>query len=397
VKVRAIDVADLRTVCRVDLGASQKYNGFLDFDGRLWAEIDDCNFAPSTSHEEFLKLMLPEWCAAIEENGWDHVWDSAGAVLQKSTFNDFPEWSSKGLFWDMEEGFCFRALRYAIATVFAWAKRADDVEQFSEQCLTDRSTIHERITNLDWRVRLDRMCVYEDVHFTIDERGKVTDPTRTPNGTYKAISATGATGVNDGLHIVAALADYYFWWSIRLFDWVKGGHSSRPIQDLVVAVYCAKAGLSEIVDLAALLLHEFSHTTGVPATWWECQFLTDNLDCCHFQLGWIFEHRLLAEFGLPLPTMAFCAPQEQFPFDSADAARERFNFGSDEGWSFTFSQLVLDAEGAEVDRMDQCAPSSCLGEHGSLWEIKHHLQVTWSYPVECKAPDSIASGSEEFN
>jgi hypothetical protein len=386
--LRAIDVASLRSACRISLGRSRRYEGVLDFGGELWAEISDCNFVPTSSHADFLKLFLPEWCEGIEAAGWDHVWERATAVLQQSTFDDYAEWTSKGLFWDMEEGFIFRALRCAIATLRAWGSHIDDIPQFAQQCLTFQHTVESRIDDLAWRVRLDRMCDFDAVTFEVDSFGQVVNPIRTRRGDYKAISFTQTTGVNDGLHIVAALADYHFWWAIRLFDWVSAGHSERPVQDLLVAIYCARAGLAEVMDLAGLLVHEFSHTTGVPATWWECQFLTDNLDCCHFMLAWNFEHRMLAEFGLPLPLMADCSTSQSFP----DEGRDRFDYADGEAWSFTFA---FDAGAG--DHIDKCDPASFTGAHADLWTLRHRLDVSWDYPSECAAQGSDSSGSDTFN
>jgi hypothetical protein len=390
VKTRAIDIANLAKVCRIDLGECKMYNGVLDFDGRLWAEVD-CDFQPSSNHGDFLRLMLPEWSDGISNTGWDDTWERATKVLQKSTFNDVALWTSPGLYWTQKEGFIFRALRYAIATLYGWASRADDISVFAKSCLTDKRTIRARIDSRTWRVRLDEMCEFDDVHFTIDSHGALTDLTRIHKGLYLAISISQATGLNDGLHIMAALADYHFWWSIRLYDWVRQGRSTRPFQDLVVSIQCARAALSEIVELASVLLHEIGHTMAIPDTWWECQYLGNKMDCCHFQLEWYFRHRLCAEFALPLPLMADCSEFRKFPSATdGTGERDRFDFDTDEGWEFEYS---FNPGGRNFDA---CEDSFNKGVHASLWTTKHKLTVSWQYPQECESDDD-ATGSQTFN
>jgi hypothetical protein len=144
-----------------------------------------------------------------------------------------------------------------------------------------------------------------------------------------------------------------------------------------MAWLCAKAGLSEIVDIAANLLHEFSHGTGWPETWWECALLWGQFECCHFNLEWMFRHRMYAVHALPLSLLADNA--------TSDRMSNRFNFDSGVDWSFTFSKT-----GGGID---YCDGATMTGVHSDLWTPDHTVKFSWSYPTECAAGDGTDSAT----
>ena len=55
------------------------------------------------------------------------------------------EWREKGLYWQEEEGFLYRAFRYAVALAYSYANAVEDIEQFSDACKIDREYIRSRL------------------------------------------------------------------------------------------------------------------------------------------------------------------------------------------------------------------------------------------------------------
>jgi hypothetical protein len=150
---------------------------------------------------------------------------------------------------------------------------------------------------------------------------------------------------------------------------------------------CAKAALSEIADLAHSILHEFSHTTGIPATWYECSGFAQKLECCHFNLQWIWLHVVYGWNSLPLSLLAGGAETLTKPRSAIFVKRSRFNFDDGEKWNFRH-EFVSDKNA------QKCNESALLATHSGLWVANDSVKVEWEYPRACA--DKSEVGSQEI-
>lgn len=94
----------------------------------------------------------------------------------------------------------------------------------------------------------------------------------------------------------AALADYYFWWTRRLYSY---GMDSGSENTLTMARLAAKAALSEINEIAALLVHQYSHIKG--GSWEDREPVGSCVNCCHYLSHQTFLSQVLAETATPFP------------------------------------------------------------------------------------------------
>lgn len=397
--VSSCDVALLRNVCSIDLGPDPTMNSVPGRGGRLVASVP-LDFEPTSSHNFFLSMMLPRWWNKISDFDED-VWQIATGVFMPSSLPR-KEWLNQGLYWQTEDGFLFRAIRYALATLYGWAFTCEEISVFRDGCMIDKDWIRAQMRD-EWRVDVDDICSYDLDKIRVEGMGRLALH-RTWRGDFIGITPMGASTLNDGVHLNAALADYYFWWAHRLLDFVLAGKSAQPSGDLWVAMCCARAGLAEIVEISGLLMHEISHWAGWPATVYECV----GLECCHFQLDWLHKFRVTADCGLPLamyPDMAedehvdpaggdwhhidyYDRQKSTFPVDSTGTVRERFDFSYTDTWSFTYSFA------ADYD-CGRDGGSSMTGVHSHWSDYDHGLKVTWNYPQECA--EGSSSGSRTFN
>jgi hypothetical protein len=389
--VSSRDVAALEHVCTISLGPWR--GGPYD---PLQATLP-CDFVATESRDDMLQHFLPGWCDHISD--WDSDWETAYAVLDLPAFSEVGWWTNPGLYWPNSEGFIFRALRYAIVTLYACARYVDDWPEFAKACGTTSSRLRKRIETGDWNVRLDKMCDTSQCNLLIDSGGRMGFPPNANNtanvlranewwivGEYKGISVTKTTGLNDGLHTQAAVADYHFWWAHRLHDYALGGNVGflDALRYYYVGAMCARAALTEIVDIAGLLLHEITHTMGTPEDAYECTVNGEAIRCCRYMLSWLFRHRLMAEFGLPLSRAAGCEQIEVFPRTPSGDFRSQFDFDGDEPWSYWY-QFTPTTVG-------ECNASFLRGEHCNLLVPAHGLVAEWLYPKRCADGDVFVPG-----
>lgn len=190
------------------------------------------------------------------------------------------------------------------------------------------------------------------------------------------------------------IADYYFWWAQRLLHLAYSGQSSRPVgEDLLLAVLSARCGLAEIVNLSALLVHEWSHITG---SWTECA----SQACCHYMLEWFFQQLVTAEYGLPVSHLPFVSTIDYGDGTSphlpqvSGVGAGRFDVSG--AWQFELSTAC----GGDVNNMTpsplgvSSGTAYCLGTHVSLLGSRHGLSISYGFPTDCS---NIQSGRDDVD
>ncbi len=190
--------------------------------------------------------------------------------------------------------------------------------------------------------------------------------------------------------IHAALADYYFWWCRRLLtraarvdDWTFGWY-------YVLAWCCAKAALAEIVELAALILHEYGHVTAGGGD--HCQGVQGDFYCAHYLDEWNWRHRMWGKFALPTPQVlgnerrdAYASLEQNYGSDvdpSLPGALGRFDFSEDGEWELGL-RIRMDADG-ECDRLE------VTGIHCSFWREERGVRFEYVIPSAVCAPSAAA-------
>lgn len=393
--VASWDVASLADRCKLNLGKC-KALGTL-WDGEISAQLPR-EFAATSSHGDYLSWALSDWWEALDGSD-SAVWDIVGKPIQWGLDWDAPELQAFGLYWTSGEGFLYYALRYAVATMYAFPGMLNKPDVFGNACLVSKAEIIEAIEKRLWTLTVTRKCDFSKDRIVVAWNGEVAAE-RAWQGSYIGLTLLLPTCINDGIMVNAALADYFFSWGIRLFDYVNAGLSDDPMRDKFTSLLCARAALSEIVDIVGLFVHEHSHSTGFPATEWECGAFGRPQECCHFQLGWSSRARLMSRLALPLPRLPDVAESSSAVF------LDRFDFDWDEHVSFTFAfsgSTWLGGPGSY-----DCSGSSMVFDRVSIWDAKAGTTLSWSYPsatngewcTQHEAWDSAAfpqTGQEDFN
>lgn len=232
--------------------------------GRSWIDLGPsptgnlracvpASFVPTVSKGAMKEAFIPDWLAMCAPGG-----TSDWAMANRSI-----HWSSDpvhGLFWDDGYGFYHRALLHAVLTLYGYRGTAASFSRMSETCKLDAEFIRRKVDRGDkWIKSGSDWCPdIPEASLSISEFGQVT-ATRTKGGFVAW--AYGKVRLCDRFYEVeAALADYYFYWAHRLYAWVVEGHGTS--RDLVVGYFCARAALSELVELSGIILHEAAHLSG---------------------------------------------------------------------------------------------------------------------------------------
>lgn len=184
-----------------------------------------------------------------------------------------------------------------------------------------------------------------------------------------------------------------------------------------MAQLASRCALSEIVEIASLLLHEFGHMLGPYSHCSEISFSRWG-GCCMYLMEYQFRNYVYAKLGLPYSIMKDWTygtekPPSQEEEDDPDPTepelsvvgrRAQYRLMPGYGpWTCCF----LSGCGDAVSQLSSACPAwtdtvtpftdtpsipgtmnvSIIGAHESLLGIEHTVTVTQQWPAECSGPD----------
>lgn len=360
-------VEKLRNVCIVSLGTNWQY-------GQMSARVPPC-YAPDTPQMDMLEMFLPWWLARLD------LTDAAVDGLVGE-----PSLPFGGLFWP--QGYFRQAVKWALRTLSGFADSLDVFPSvFADRCDTSPSELKAAIRGHNmWTIDLDPAMAYVPLGCGQDsislrvtdglgadaglERGQVI-ASRDWGGVGLAWNGTRRVHLCSGWQAEAALADYYLWQAHRLHSWANEGDGD--IWDLWMGMMCARAALSEIVELAAIILHEWSHSTA--KTWGHCHSLIGRgYNCCMFGLEFVFRHFVWAKLGL--------APGHLAQYETADQRRQFYSRDtpSDRDWQKTLKPASNTS----------CAGMTLKGEHCSRFDPDHTVKLSSGWPMDCAESSTVS-------
>ena len=247
---------------------------------------------------EFTSALLPGWRDEL-----DLSWSSVDSMIE--TESGYV--SKEGMNWedDFRRGF----LKNAIQTAYAFADLATWPVGLGSGCgeLTG-DLIREQIAKSKFRLR--QQYTPSTVNIEPGNPGESADFTATVDSSgYLSVSFSNRVSGSSGNYYkgwsppvmriaqeseaVSFAADYYFWWGRRL---LARYYASSSIDDLVGALFLAKAALSEVVYCAHLIIHEMLHANALCGGS-HCV----GVDCGPLLSQRVFLERVLAKIGLPMP------------------------------------------------------------------------------------------------
>ncbi len=410
--VAADDIRDLIGQCTIHLGFSDELN--MD----LVASVP-YGYMPANEKEEMLAEFLPQW--------FDNVGplsESLSMVKKCIKYND--DLKIPGLFWDSGYGYYYKAIQYALATLYEYASLAEGPELFQDSCGITADSIREQIEDKKrWVDPKLSFCPTYGAEVRVESNGKVRPEYTgtTPvvdidvsfewcgfgpdcdtisidfEASFLAMTPGDTIYLCDYLKMQAALADYYFWWAHRLHSYARV-EGKATLTDYLVGMYCARCALSEIVEIAALIVHEFGHITGSK---FHCYTGDKQFDCCQWVVQSIFRNRMLAKLGLPSPhfvTNSYYGPYQDRDLESTGSATigNRLQFNAS---AYTWESI----EGAFQERSgNDCGGAlpyelTVRATHDSiLRDIDRTVEIEWTLPGhnECSSDLSQTAGVEVY-
>ena len=381
VSVDPEDITDLSGMCTISLGINPDFG---DLAASVWP-----GYSPSLgAADQMLSAYLPDWYTVIGSLS-SNVWRSADQIL---TVTGLPTGSLAGLsspaglfFDDSRFGFFYYAMRYALVTLYAFSSSIDAT--FGTSCGLTAQKLREviEIPAGQW-IKIPEFVVLKlanarNMNITIDSNFRCTGSRAI---TFPALAMN--VPFTNPLHVAfgscyemeAALADYYFWWANRLWNYAIGLEKGDPDRYWTywIGMLCARCGLSEIIELAATLLHEISHFAGGNglARYWECAVGQTRLDCCRFGLEYMFRNRMWASLALPPGLMVSGAT-------SSSRMEGRYNNRS---WSSSLQGVGAGGSGPD------CTSFNVRAQHSSIL-FPHPVSGTIAIPNGC------ASGSQSIS
>lgn len=292
------------------------------FGVELRAEVP-AGYVGTRPKSEMKQAFIPEWMAMCAPAG-ESDWAMANRCI------DFTSRDQPGLFWSDGHGYYHRALMHAVLTMYGYREVATSWTRMANTCEMDADWIRRHVENRSgWIGTKSFACNSWAPQLTVDARGQVILSRPYPvDGTTTAISWPRVNLCARFYKGEAALADYYFWWTHRLYSYYMDGEGTQI--HWLVGLLCARCALAEIVEIGAVILHESAHRSG---SFYHCRpsaggsllghfvgaFLlalnphlghyyyeshlgdmTDGKqDCCQWGLEMGFRVRLTAALGLP--------------------------------------------------------------------------------------------------
>lgn len=351
------NVAQLGSICKISFGPSSRWPSLPELEYSL-----DPDYTRTASKKEVWSSFIPQWVARRRIKLSD-----AGLLVADTS--GYP-----GLFWT--DDFLVGAVKFALVTLHSYADFATDPTSFAAPCGVDAaSRIRDPIANggwtwtdkrFPWDLDLEQEATLScwavwlhSAHCQSGAEGTIVVNDGQVTASFPDLSSRGAvspgwfvsvlplldkvwltwTGLCEITWMNAALADYFFWWASRLLAWHQD--SGDPDAHRMASV-CVRAAMAEISELAGLLLHELTHSTG---TLWTEDVEGDLcLNCCHYMLNVVLRDRLMAEFGAP-PPVAISGTSigvTRMLRGSGSVPVGRFDFAEGEGMSWGFGITPAD-------------------------------------------------------
>lgn len=382
------------------------------------------DYVPTRSKAEMLEELIGDWIARCAP-GWSTDFAMAERCIK---------WKSEdrpGLFWDEGQGYYHHALMFAVLTLYGYRTEAADFYRMANTCkITTDEIAHWVEDKARWvKSKSDACNDGTWSRIQLSEDGQATAERYFAG--FPAWAFDGKVRLCARAYKAeAALADYYFYWAHRLYSaWMDGCGTDEHYE---LAYWCARAALSEITELASVMLHELAHLTGslfhcdpklaetdphvpelpvasttadiiaaivgwfvglfVPGgspiwiAWFELleELLLDTgdppQDCCQYGLDGAFRVRLWAVLGCPRGHL--------YNAGKVDTATERFQDVAVDDWRTIDDSFNLDI----------CKLSAGHNISGTIY---HYLVpgssggFQWAIPSDCSST-AIASGWETW-
>ncbi len=258
--------------------------------------------------------LVPEFADAITE----HVPGMGPKVTHRgelSTADAYPKghlWERSlqeynGLAWKdtgaAGEGFFTKVCELAVATLYhhsdiailsGGAVQCDINEAFIRDLIDGNLSKRIKVTDgsdggcsstaWDWRLHLLPLPAPARSEQVVVDR----DPSWSGSRGANMSSGGGVIKICGSMVKRCAKVDYHTWWACQLYWRAK---DTGSIWYMFMAIMCMRAATSDIVRIAAVILHEMGHSSGAGR---HC----DN-GCCHDRAELFFQHALWAKYGLP--------------------------------------------------------------------------------------------------
>jgi uncharacterized membrane protein YgcG len=362
----------LQDACKIWLGVAPEL-ALLGWNGSIEAEVPS-GYKAETSETEMLAALVPEWYAAVHSA--QDAWDSVEAIIEH--FTNETDVRETGLFFTEPPGYFYYILRYAIVTLYAYSARADNPSEFATTCNTSSSILRDDIERAKMALAVYSSYEYQYtamsggawLHAMSDGKFRVTRYSEGP----QAWTYFGVVHMSPCNQAEAAIADYYLWWANRLYSYAL--HESGSALDMFTAMMCARCAVSEIVEMAAVILHEYSHVTGSS---YHCKELWSEQDCCQYMLEYHFRHQVWAELGMPQSHLV--------DFATTDSDRDDDRFETITDWTYKLHGAP-DCDGDDTEMFVK-------GCHDHMLAIDHAVRVSFAVAAKCSS-GATSSGTNDF-
>lgn len=421
-------ISTLGDICEINLAP-----GAISGVGALLHARVPVGWEPTRSKGEMKEAYLSDWLDRCVPGG-SADWSAANQALHFDEDDVAP-----GLFWADGWGYYHGFLLHAIRTVYGYRAVVDkdDLATFATTCKMSGSKIAElEAEGKVWLRSRNGWCTNDPTLVSVDANAW-------PSAVFPD-GGVGALGVNviheaftsggkvrlcaNAVKWRAAAADYYLWWAWRLYDYALYLRELDPLSEwwryYYVGEMCARCAMTEIVNVAGLLVHELGHKFGnsyhcvdssdeavaggiiggfvgslaghillgpLGAGWDLLAFAggiaagifvggsvlaTGQQACCQYVLGYAFQSALEAKLGLPW------AHDDPGDPSVPDLATGRFNYNPGTvGKDLSFNS----------------GQSSCNPSWGTFWAVQQqeYLQVqgfadvVWGMSSDCGSTDRV--------